>query len=405
MRFSFFIAWRYFLTKKNHQAIHIISYIAVIGITIGTFAMIVVLSAFNGLQQLVESLYSSFDPDIKIEAASGKTFTHDSLLVNKILAIDGVISCIPTLEETVLIKNKDKQTIATLKGVTEEFKNVSGIDSFMIHGNYLLQHNHLRFCIMGYNIAASLNLFQTLGASPLFIYAARPNAHNISINPDNAFRIEPIEVAGVFGINPDFDNKYVIAPLDFVRDVTSYPNQNTALEVDILNEDEAQNIKEKIEKIVGSSYVVRTRYQLNEIIYRTNATEKWITFFILSFILVIAAFNITSSLSMMMIDKTKDIKIFRSLGADPFNMIKIFFFQGMLINLLGFLIGTFLGGITIILQEKIGLIPLKNGIVEYYPVKFLWDDIGKILLIVLSIGFLASYLPARIFVKKIFTFS
>lgn len=401
MRFIFFIALRYLLAKKRHKAINYISYVSLAGITVATAAMIAIMSAFNGLQHLVESLYSSFDPDIKVAIRHGKTFPYDSSLVNKILAIDGVIKCYPVLEETVLLKNGDKQTVATMKGVPEEFKQVSGIDSFMVYGDFLLQFQNIQYCVAGYGVAAGINLFESFGQKPVYIYAANPDHKTSQINPADAFRVEPVELAGIFGINPDYDNKYVLVSLSFARNITGFENRCTHLEVDILDENKAEEIKSAIEKITGDNYSVKTRYELNEIIYRTNETEKLITFVILSFIVMIAAFNIVSAISMIMIDKTVDLKILNALGASLPSLHKIFFTSGMIINITGFVIGSLLGIALVLAQQYLGLIPLENGIVDYYPVKFVPFDLVKTFMVVVIMGLLANYFPSIFLVRKI----
>lgn len=401
MRFIFFIALRYLLAKKRHKAINYISYVSLAGITVATAAMIAIMSAFNGLQHLVESLYNSFDPDIKVAIRHGKTFPYDSSLVNKILAIDGVIKCYPVLEETVLLKNGDKQTVATMKGVPEEFKQVSGIDSFMVYGDFLLQFQNIQYCVAGYGVAAGINLFESFGQKPVYIYAANPDHKTSHINPADAFRVEPVELAGIFGINPDYDNKYVLVSLSFARKITGFENRCTHLEVDILDENKAEEIKSAIEKITGDNYFVKTRYELNEIIYRTNETEKLITFVILSFIVMIAAFNIVSAISMIMIDKTVDLKILNALGASLPSLHKIFFTSGMIINITGFVIGSLLGIALVLAQQYLGLIPLENGIVDYYPVKFVPFDLVKTFMVVVIMGLLANYFPSIFLVRKI----
>jgi ABC-type lipoprotein release transport system permease subunit len=360
-------------------------------------ALVVVLSAFNGLESLVNDLYSSFDPDIKITASKGKSFDVTNFPKDKILANDNVIEYVESLEEVALIKYRDKQTIATVKGVTENFINATKLDSFIIDGNANLMIEEIPRAIVGYGVSDKLSLFiNDVSASLMVIVPKKGNKK--SIIPGNEFIKKQITPGGIFSITPDFDVKYMLVPIEFSRKLLNKPNQVSSIELKIKNA--PIECKKWLVDLLGDNYEVKTRYELNEIIYKTNATEKWITFLILSFILLIAAFNIVSSITMLIIDKKKDIWILKTLGATIKQVKSIFFIEGIIINLFGAFTGMFLGIALTLLQIHVGLLKLSGGVVEYYPMKIQWMDFVYILFIVLFIGSLASYIPASIVSKS-----
>lgn len=364
-----------------------------VGVGIGAFALIVVLSAFNGLENLVESLYYSFDPQIKVMPLNGKTFDIAALPINQIKQIEGVAFVCKSLDETALVKYKEKQVVATIKGVDNSFLAMSGLDSMMYSGELTLEKQQTPTAVIGYGIADKLGCYVENNFSPLQIYAARKDV-NLSSSPDNAFSINPILPIGIFAINPDFDYTYVLVPYSFAENIFERKNQATALEIGLEQGFDEEKAKRAIIAVVGNDFSVKTRYELNEILFKTNNTEKWVVFLILCFILVVATFNIVGSLTMLILEKKSDIYILMSMGATRELVRGIFFLEGLLISIVGGLSGLFLGVILVMLQAQFGFVKLEGLIVDYYPVAFEWLDFVVVFFMVIVIGAISAWIPA-----------
>lgn len=396
MNLSLYIAKRYLIAKKSHNAINIISWISVISVGIGTFALVVVLSAFNGLEKLVESLFETFDSDIRIEANTGKVFSEDLIDFEKIQTLEGVANYTRVLEEVCGVRYREEQTIATIKGVDESFLRMSQLDSALIDGELVLRANGVPFAISGYGIASQLGLYLSKAPENLSIYAPKRSIRLLS-NPINSVYNKQIASAGVFYISPEYDNKYIVVDLQFAQELLEYKNREiSSVEVKIAPNANIEKVTEALKALLDESkFSVKSRYEFNEIIYKTNQTEKWVTFLILVFILMLAAFNILSSLSMLILEKKKDIRTMASMGAKNSLIRRIFFYEGLLINLSGALGGMLLGVILCLLQQHVGLLRLDGGIVDYYPVEMNPLELVAILITVLIIGFLTSWYPVR----------
>ena len=395
MNFPFYIAKRYLFSKKSHNAINIISWIAVISVGIGTFALVVVLSAFNGLEKLVESLYETFDSDIRIEAKTGKVFDEKEIDFEAIRNSKGVADYSRVLEEICGLRYQNQQTVATIKGVEQSFLRMSKLDSMIIDGKAQIENNGIPFAITGYGIAAALGIYGSKSIENISVYAPKRGKIRAGINPMQSIYRKMIASAGVFYISPEYDNKYMVVPLSFARNLLEYKTELSAVEVTAQKGVDLNELKVRIAALVGDDFKVSNRYEFNELMYKTNRTEKWVVFLILLFILVIAAFNILSSLSMLIIEKRKDIGVLKSMGARHSTIRRIFFIEGILINLSGALSGMLLGIILILLQQHIGLLPLEGGIVEYYPVDLKISELFYILITVIAIGLLTSWYPVR----------
>lgn len=401
MSFSRFIAFRYFFSKRNRNAVNIITGISLLGFTVGSAALIIVLSVFNGFESLVLSLYNSFDPDIKITLNQGKVFNPQTL--NAALSkYNGIEVISYSLEENAGLKFGDNQTVATIKGVSKEFNKVSGIDTLLIEGDYSLSDNDLSFACVGYGIAYRLALNTYAPGQFLGIYVPKRTAKGISINPEESLNSSYVMPTGVFSVEEEINNKYVIIPLALAQKLLDYKNEISAIEIKLkkgLNENKAA---EEIQKIVGPAFNVKTRYQQQEILYTVFKSERLVTFLILSFIVLIATFNIIGSLIMLVIDKKPDIKILRSLGASSTQIQKIFFYEGLIITLFGSLAGLLIGIGFVFLQDQFGFIGIGgNGsfIISAYPVKLKLTDAFLVLATVLTIGSLTSIWPARMAAK------
>lgn len=400
MNFPFFVARRYLFSKKSHNAINIISAISVGGVAIGTLALVVILSAFNGIEGLVESLYESFDPDIKITVTEGKTFAIDDVSPERLAAINGVVYAGPVIEESALITHGNQQTITRMKGMTLQHLTKSGIDSAITSGLHFEGLDEFDYAVLGMGVRHTLALsMRGAGLEPIKFYVPLRGKSYLK-DQQGSFRQEYLGAGAEFSINADLDTRYTIVPYDFARDLLQYEKQVTSYELLLAPGTDYLAVKEEVQTIVGTAFEVKGRFEQNELLYKTSRTEKWFTFLILTFILVVATFNIIASLTMLVIDKKRDIQILMSMGCNRSEMRRIFFLQGMLISIFGALIGLVLGLALCFLQSEVGLVPLDGTIVAYYPVEVAWGDISLIVGTVLVIGFLASWLPVRYLVRR-----
>lgn len=405
MNLSLFIARRYLISKKSHNAINIITLISIVGVCIGTMALVIVLSAFNGISDLVFGLYNTFDPDIKITPAAGKTFAPDTVLFGKIKNMDGVVYYTETLQENALLKYGDKQVIATIKGVSDDFVKMTRLDTVTREGEFYLEDVNedalpVYYSVLGYGIARRLDIALGNFVNPLEIYVPKRGKVS-SLNPEEAFHIRAVEVAGIFSLNDDFDYKYCILPLALSRQLLDKPAEVSAIELGLSETVSKENTKAEIEKILGASFEVKTRYEQNEVLFKTINSEKWWTFLILVFILVIATFNVIGSLTMLIIEKKKDIQTLKFLGADNNLIRKIFMHEGLLITVTGAVSGMILGLLLCLLQKQFGFVPFSEGfIVDAYPVKIVAIDLLLAFGVVMLIGFFAAWYPVRIFTRR-----
>lgn len=402
MNLSFKIAKRYLLGKKSHNIINLISLVSVMGVFTGTMALIIVLSVFNGFGNLVISLYDSFDPDIKIVTAKGKTFDNASLDLSAIRSIQGVAYATYTLEENGLVKYNDKQFIATIKGVDDTLIRRTGIAASVVSGTDKVQQGSRISALIGSGIAYSLGVHLEGDWSQLSIYMPDKNATSLT-NPESAFREKDIAPGGVFSIQQDFDSKYVLVPLSFVRELAGEDNRSSAVEVILdKNADEAA-VMSALKKISGEKFVVKNRMEQHEFMYKILHSEKWAVFLILSFIMVIGIFNILGTLTMLVIEKKEDILTLKYLGA-PFLLVRnVFFYQGLMITLTGIVGGLLSGALICFLQQTFGIIKLGNAesfIVESYPVDMQLMDFVNVFAVVFVIGAVASLLISGHLVRK-----
>ncbi|MDF1573892.1 MAG: ABC transporter permease [Bacteroidales bacterium] len=402
MKLSFYIARRYLLGKKSQNAINIISGISVLGITTGTMALVIVLSVFNGFDSIVKSLYNTFDPEIKISAVKGKTFEPDPKNMQAIRSHPGVVALSEVLEENVLLLYNDRQHIATVKGVDEAFRDVSGLDSMIYDGEMKLKDQNRSYAVVGQGVAINLGIGLSF-IDPLFIYTIDRKARINMSQPEESIRRNFIYPSGIFAIEQDFDSRYIICPIDYVRELLSYQGEVTHLEVKLDPDFPVEEVQKEIMTILGTNFHVKNREQQNELFYKVMRSEKWAIFLILTFILIIASFNIIGSLSMLIIDKKKDILALRNMGAGKKLIKRIFLVEGWLISVLGSVSGIFLGTAISWIQQHFGVIKLTgNGsfIIDAYPVQIELLDIGLIWITVLIIGLIAARYPVQQISKK-----
>lgn len=397
MNFSLYIARRYLFTRKKRNAINIISFISVLGVAVGVMALVVVLSVFNGFDQVIRSLINSFDPDIKIELKEGKVFLPEDASKSSLLEIDGIEAVAEIFEENALVRYDERQFIATLKGVDENYIKVSGVDTMIREGEFILKKGNQAFAVVGQGVAFSLRVGLNF-IKPLIFYVPKRTGEINMVNPVNSFNRSVVFPSGIFSIEQEYDSKYVLLPVEIVRDLLDYPDQVTSLEVKIRDGMDKNSIQEKIRNVVGDNFTVLNRYEQNEVFYRIMRTEKWATFLILTLILIIASFNIVGSLTMLIIDKQDDIITLRNLGANNSLIRKIFLTEGWLISITGSLAGIILGTLISLLQEHLGVIKIGGSgtmIIDAYPVHYQFPDILLVWITVLLIGYFAAYIPVR----------
>lgn len=398
MSVSFYIAKRYLVSKKSNNAINIISWISISAIAVTTAALIVILSAMNGLTGTVANLYNSIEPDIKITSTKGKHFEASEKLLNDIKSIKGVHLISQTLSDKVLVKNADKQTLVSVKGVDANFGKVTKIDSAITEGTYGLNDPKGRKILLGSGVAGQLHVNLNVFVNELSLYSP-VRGKSESLNPDDHFNQVYCEPSGVFSLNEDLDYQFAFVSLKTAQHLFDSPLKINAIEVACEQGEEAA-VKLALKEMLGADFVVKNRYELNDLLFKSLETEKLATFIILAFILVIATFNIIGALTMLIIEKKRDIKTLYSMGADMSLIRNIFMREGFLLSGIGALIGLLIGLIVCWLQMEFHLVTSGNEfIVPYYPVELQFQDFAWIFGLIMLIGFLAAIYPVRVFTK------
>lgn len=382
--------------------------ISMIGVTMCTMAMVIVLSAFNGIEDLVGSLYSAFDSDIRITLVEGKTFDRSDISEADIRAVPGVSHYTDVIEESVGLMYKNRQTIAVLKGVQRDFASMTGIDSMMWYGQFQLIDNGVEYTVIGRGIQNELGAQVEYNDAMITVYAVQrgediyERGRQVKQSAEEALKHERITVRGVFSINAELDTKYAIVPISFARGILNYGDNITAVEIGLDPAADPDDVKKQIQRMLGDKFEVKTRYEQNEIIFETTRTEKWITFLMLAFILLIAAFNIIATLSMLVIDKKRDVNILQSIGLNASMVRNVFFFEGVLISIIGGLGGLLLGFLLCLAQQIFGLIPLEGSVTDHYPVMMIPTDFVAVFAIVLVIGVLIAWVPVHFLTRRHF---
>ena len=396
MNLPLFIALRYLFSKKKQNIINIISAISVAGIIVGTMALVIVLSVFNGFNSLIENFFSNFDPDLKITATHGKMFTPSENRFEEVQNLPGVIHYAEVLEEVALLKYDSRQYPAIVKGVPKNYSNYTNIDTLIVDGIFMLEDQGMDYAVVGQGVAYNLGLGLSF-VDPIRIFVPK-KGRQATINLARSLNFDYIFPAGVFSVLEEIDSKYMIVPYHFAANLFESENRVSAVELGIGSNVNAKKLQKQIQEILGDSFHVKNKYQQHDLIFRTMKTEKWASYLILVFILIVASFNMLGSLSMLIIDKKEDLFILRSMGADSKLIRKIFLFEGWLISFFGAVIGSLLGIFVCWLQIKFEIVTLPGAgsfIISAYPVKIIISDILLILGIVLAIGFIASWYPVR----------
>jgi len=396
MKLSVYIAKRYLFAKKSRNAINVISAISVAGVTVGTMALITILSVFNGLEDMVKTIFSTSDPEIRITPVLGKVFTPDTLMLGRLSALDGVEAYAETVEETALLRYDERQYIATVKGVSMNYALVTQLDTAMWDGEFTLKGENGRpYAIAGLGVANHLGMRLNF-VSPLTIYMPDRTAH-LSANPENAFTRKYIFLSGIFAVEQEFDSKYVFLPIDFVRELLDYTDEVSSIELKLKAGSDERKTQKAIKQVVGDGFLVQNRYEQQEIFYRVMKAERLAIYVILTFILIIASFNIIGSLTMLMIEKERDIDILRSLGADNRLIKRIFIYEGWMISFIGTILGLIVGALLCAAQEQFGIVKLAGDtlLIDAYPVRMKIIDFFVVAATVLTIGYGAAWYPVH----------
>ena len=393
INFPFHIALRYLFGKKSTNVINIITGISVLGITIGTAALILILTVFNGLEELISGLFNSFNPPIKISLIEGKTFQEDAISLEAILAIDGVSGVSKSLEDLVLYEYDGIQEVGYMKGVDEHFNKVNAIDSVIRKGSFILENEESDFAVFGVGLANKLNVSVRRNLYPIRVFAPAKKSGLMSTSP---YKSQFIYAGGTFSVQDEQDNKYAFSSLPFLQSLLGKRGKISALEVGITEDADVKNIKKELRKIVGDGYNIKDQYEQDASFLRVMQIEKWLSYALACFTLLLIAFNMVGALWMIVIEKKKDMSILKSLGMTKNRIEKIFIAEGILICLIGFVFGAILSIFIYQLQIRIGLVPIPPGsIIDTYPVLMKATDFILVFITVMVIGYLASILPAR----------
>lgn len=388
----FFFARRYLLAKGSSSAIHIISGISVFGIAIGAAALILVLSVFNGFETLLSGLFGYFNPEIKITPAKGKTFFADSALLERLRQTPGVALVSETLEEIAFFEYEGSQDFGILKGVDAFYARINDIDSTLSFGRYVLQEGETYFAVIGAGMSHKLRVRIEGNLFPLRVYMPRQKSGPM----EQPFTVRYVYPAGIFSIQQEFDNQYILADLEWVRDLLDAPEGAvSALEVRCQPDASVSAVKTRLAQVLGEGFVLRDRYEQNEAFFKVMRLEKWMGFAILTLMLLLMAFNMVGALWMLVLDKQRDISTLRSLGADDRLIRQIFIGEGLLLTALGLVIGAALAVGLYAAHKRWNLIEMPTGfVVDSYPVEMRAEDFLPVTATVLLIGWLASLAPA-----------
>ena len=403
MNTPFYIARRYLFAKKSTNAINIISTISVLGVFVGSAALFIILSIFNGFEEVVLKMYNTFTPELVIAPGQGKTFDPQAAVFKNIKKDKRIFSYTEVLAENALLKYGDRQSVALVKGVSAAYLKNPSLDTITIQGKFVLNNKSGSNAVIGSAIQNYLMINTNDPARPLQIFSPRKGRSLNSVNPADDFTVSTIPVAGVFELQQDFDN-ITIVPLSFARELLQEERNVSSIEINLNSGVNVDLFKQSIEKQIGNGFVVKDRLQQNQVLYNILGSEKWAVYIILTFILIIAIFNIIGSLTMLVLDKLKDIAVLSSLGAGKKLIKRIFLFEGMMITMTGCIFGLLIGVIFCLLQQKYGFVKMSEDdllIPNAYPVAIKWMDLLLVFCTVTIFSFVASALSSNLSVKKI----
>lgn len=397
MRFSFFIARKYAVSRKSHNIINVISGVSAFGVMAGSMVLIIILSVFNGFEGLVKSLFNTFNPDLLITSAEGKFMESDTAFKSAVEKIPGVISYSEVIQEKALLKYGNEQYIATLKGVDSSYFISNPLNEKLIQGAF--PDNGVNdFAILGYGAALYLGINMIDFTKSIQIYVPRRTKKNYTFFSDAFNRVDVLPVA-IFSLQQEIDDQYVIISLEQMKTLLELDKEISHIEIRVAENVPVENIRKEIMSLVDTKRVVKDRYEQEALLYKVMQSEKWAIFFILGFVIIIATFNLVGSLSMIILDKKQDISVLFSMGATAKTIRKVFMLSGIMINLSGVISGLILGYIICLIQDTFGIIKLGSNsdafIIPYYPVEMQALDFLYVFMLVLIIGTITSWFSVR----------
>lgn len=400
MNTAIFIAKRYLFSKKSVNAINIISAISMIGVLVASGALIVILSVYNGLEGLVLSMYSSFSSELRIEPARGKVFREDTAVFQRIKKDSRILSYSHVLQEKVLLRYKDYQYIASMKGVDPSYGLNRPSASLLWDGEFVLKEHGINYTVLGAGVFTNLGISLNNILAEIEVFSPRKGVKS-AFNPAEEFTVRNIAPIGVFKAQQELDD-IIIVPIDFAREVLGEYDDVSAIEINLKEGTKLKHVQKDIQSLLGANYKVKNRVEQNPGLYKLLNSEKWMVFFILAFVLIIAAFNIVGSLTMLVIDKQKDVAVLNSLGAAHGLVKRIFFLEGIFISMMGCIGGLLLGAIFCLIQEQFGLVRMGTTTIvsDVYPVAMRWTDFLLVFLTVLLVSGTASAISSRLSVKN-----
>jgi lipoprotein-releasing system permease protein len=394
---TFLFAWRYFKAKKSTNAINIIAWISIVAIVVGTASLILVLSVFNGLEDLVKTLYSSFYPDFKISPLSGKVITLTEAQLQQLRSVKGVRAVSLVVEEKAMLLNADYKVNAYLKGVDTNYTTVSDVGQYMIKGEFDLGDSTTPKLVLGAGIENAVGVQSDRNLFPILIYTGRRGQIDLQNLLNNVSSAEAA-TSGAFVIQQEFDNKYAITNIDFVKSLLEMSaDAYSAAELKMVKDTDPEELQKGLRAVLGKGYLVQNRYEQNQSLYAVMRAEKWVIYAILSLILVVAAFNMVGALTMLVLEKKGDISVLHALGGSRSLIQKIFLSEGILLAGIGGGVGMLLALAMALAQIKYKLVPLQGGsfLIDYFPVKLNSADFLLVGVTVMVIAVVASWIPAR----------
>ena len=407
MNLPFYIARRYLFSKKKHNAINIISGISVCGVALATLALVCTLSVFNGFQDMVAGFFTAFDPELKITIREGKVFEPQGAAFQEVRSLPEIGVWTETLEENAMVQYKDRQAMAIIKGVEDNFEELTSIDSLLYGaGEFILHDSIVDYGVLGVELISELGTGLQF-VDPLQVYAPKRNVRVNMANPSASFNRDYLFSPGVvFVVNQQkYDARYILTSLSFARNLFNYDTEVSAVELKLKPGADVTAVQRKIARILGDEFVVLDRYEQQADVFRIMEIEKFISYLFLTFILAIACFNVIGSLSMLILDKREDVETLRNLGADDRLIARIFLFEGRFISLFGALSGIVLGLLLCYIQQRFGIISLGGGngsfIVDAYPVSVHVTDVVLIFITVITVGFLSVWYPVHYLTRRL----
>jgi len=391
------IAFRYLYSKKSTNAINIITAVAMIGMAVGAMALILVLSVFNGFEGLVLSLYNQFTPDLQLTPLKGKVFNLSQQQLDKLRGVDGVAAMATILEEKAMLKYQDREYIATVKGIDADYLKVNNIKATVVDGRFLLNDDSgIDYMVLGAGVRAALGANVNDGINAISVFLPRRGKQARGLLPTDAFNRRFVFASGVFSIQQEYDYEYTYVPISFLREALKYDDEISSVAFKLNADANANQVKQAIEVIVGKNFILKNRYEQDEALFKVMNTERIVAYGIFAFVILIIAFNITGALSMIVLEKAKDIAVLKTMGATRQWITSIFLLEGILISMIGTLSGIALAIIIGYIQIYFEPIKMNTAtmVVDAYPIVFKAESFVVVLLMVLCIGTLASIIPA-----------